>query len=82
MEWKSESQRKILEKTIEIKIEKFNQNLFLKALSLIFQTLAKTPKGLFNMSSKTSFNCSKNTREYGKIRTKNLREKLLQMGYL
>jgi len=34
------------------------------------------------MSSKTSFNCSKNTREYEKIRTKNLREKLLQMGYL
>ena len=60
-----------------------NQNSFPKnPFSLVFQTLAKTPNRLFNMSSKTSFDFSKSTREYGKIRTKNLREKLSQMGYL
>ena len=58
------------------------QKLFPKPFSLIFQTLIKTPKGLFNSSSKTSFDYSKNTREYVKIRTKILREKLLPKGYL
>ena len=62
MEWKSKSQRKILGKT-ETKIEKFNQNLFPKTLSLMFQTLAKTPNRLFNLSPKTSFDCCENTRE-------------------
>jgi len=45
----------------ETKIEKFNQNPFPKTLSLIFQTLTKTPNVLFNLNPKTYFDCSKNT---------------------
>ena len=58
------------------------QKLFPKPFSLIFQTLMKTPKRLFNLNPKTSFNCCENTREQGKIRKKNLGEKLFPMGYL
>ena len=58
------------------------QTLFPKPFSLIFQTLKKTPKRLFKLNPKTYFDCCKITRENGKIRTKNLREKLFQMGYI
>jgi len=71
-EWKSITQKKSLgnnrNQDGEVQSKSFSQ----KPFSLKFQTLAKTQNRLFNLNSKTSFDCCKNTREYENIRTKNL----------
>ena len=57
---------------IEIKMVKFNQKLFPKTLFFDFPNPSKNTKRIVQFKSKTSFDCRKNTREYGKIRTQNL----------
>ena len=55
MKWKSDSQRKILGKTIEIKMVKFNQKLFPKSLFFDFPNPSKNTKKIVQFKFKNFF---------------------------
>ena len=75
MEWKSKSQRKILGKKLEIKMKKFNQNLFPKTLFFDCPNPSKNTKWIVQFKAQKLLLIAVKTPESKeKFAQKNLRE--------